>query len=127
MKKYVDEAVECLKGEKVTAILFGSVARGEQTAISDIDILVIADPEYMSEADKQKFPPKVSAYIVSRTELNTLAYTNSLVIAALLEGVVLINNLNIGAELERMKKDLQARGAEVTTKQIRYPKPPNKT
>ncbi len=122
MKKYVDEVVERLKDGKVTAILFGSVARGEHTAISDIDILVIADPEYMSEAVKQRFPPKVSSYIVSKTELNTLAYTNSLVIAALLEGVVLIDNLNMGAEIERLKKDLQVRGAEVTTKQIRYPK-----
>jgi hypothetical protein len=52
-----------------------------------------------------------------------MAYTNSVVIAAILEGILLVDNLRMMDELEELKKEIAASGGEVTYRQIRYPRP----
>lgn len=105
----------------MTAILYGSVSRGEATAISDVDILIIADRDSIAELDLYGLPTQVSPYVVERHKLREMAYTNSVVIAALLEGVLLVDNLSMMAELEELKKEIEASGGKVTHRQIRYP------
>jgi len=41
MEEAFDRYLDGLKGEELTLILFGSRARGEQTALSDYDLFVI--------------------------------------------------------------------------------------
>ena len=47
-KRYLDGLTE----EDITVILFGSRTRGEQTALSDYDLLIIRKQENMSSACK---------------------------------------------------------------------------
>jgi predicted nucleotidyltransferase len=106
----------------VTAILYGSMVRGEATAISDVDILIIADHDTIADLDLYRLPPQVSPYVVEKHKLREMAYTNSVVIAAILEGILLVDNLRMMDELEELKKEIAASGGEITYRQIRYPR-----
>ncbi len=97
-REWVDDAVELLvpvTGAQ-SIVLFGSVARGEDTAGSDIDLLVIID----DEADVRRagiaalravapLPPEVDVVVVSKRLLEASRNTPGTVIRpALREGEV---------------------------------------
>jgi predicted nucleotidyltransferase len=112
-----------LKGEDIALILFGSRARGEQTALSDYDLLAVKRRGSTSSAYKD-FEPNlnISIFEVWLDELEPAAHWNSLVLAALLEGRVILDNLGIASELKRLRERLIERGAYISKKGVKFPR-----
>jgi predicted nucleotidyltransferase len=126
-ERFIEEAFErylaSLKDEAVTLILFGSRARGEQTAMSDYDLLVIKKRGATSSAYRN-FDPRlnVSIFEVWLDELESAAYWNSVVLSALLEGHILLDNLGVKEEFMKLRERLLREGAYVSRKGVRFPK-----
>jgi predicted nucleotidyltransferase len=126
-ERFMEEAFErylaSLKDEAVTLILFGSRARGEQTAMSDYDLLVIKKRGATSSAYRN-FDPRlnVSIFEVWLDELESAAYWNSVVLSALLEGHILLDNLEVKEEFMKLRERLLREGAYVSRKGVRFPK-----
>jgi len=118
MKRYLER----LSSLKVTAILFGSTVRGERTAISDYDILIVKEDECI-DASPAKLEPRLNASVfeVLEGDLERLAYTNSVVVAALLEGTVILDNLEIQEKLENLREKIVRCGARVTKDYVKFP------
>jgi len=114
-----------LKEEPLTLILFGSRARGEQTALSDYDLLVIRRRGTTCSAYKN-FDPRlnISVFEVWLDELEPAAYWNSIVLSALLEGQVVLDNLGVEEELRRLRERLMREGACISKKGVRFPRRP---
>jgi len=126
-ERFMEEAFErylaSLKDEAITLILFGSRARGEQTALSDYDLLVIKKRGAASSAYRNFDPHlNLSIFEVWLDELESAAYWNSVVLSALLEGQILLDNLGVKGELMRLRERLLIEGAYVSKKGVRFPK-----
>ena len=126
-ERFMEEAFErylaSLKDEAVTIILFGSRARGEQTAMSDYDLLVIKKRGATSSAYRNFDPSlNVSIFEVWLDELESAAYWNSVVLSALLDGRVILDNLGVKEELMRLKERLIKEGAYISRKGVKFPK-----
>jgi predicted nucleotidyltransferase len=126
-ERSIEEAFErylaSLKDEAITLILFGSRARGEQTALSDYDLLVIKKREAESSAYRNFDPHlNLSIFEVWLDELESAAYWNSVVLSALLEGQILLDNLGVKGELMRLREGLLREGAYVSKKGVKFPK-----
>jgi predicted nucleotidyltransferase len=123
MEEAFERYLASLKDEAITLILFGSRARGEQTALSDYDLLVIKKREAESSAYRNFDPHlNLSIFEVWLDELESAAYWNSVVLSALLEGQILLDNLGVKGELMRLRERLLREGAYVSKKGVRFPK-----
>lgn len=123
MEEAFERYIDGLKGEAVTLILFGSRARGEQTALSDYDLLVIRKRGDEGSAYKNFEPHlSISIFEVWLDELESTAYWNSVVLSALLEGCVILDNLGVGLKLKRLRERLVKEGAYITKKGVKFPK-----
>jgi predicted nucleotidyltransferase len=123
MEEAFDRYLDGLKGEELTLILFGSRATGEQTALSDYDLFVIKKRGTTISAYRN-FDPRlnVSIFEVWLDELESAAYWNSVVLSALLEGRVILDNLGVKEELMRLKERLIKEGAYISRKGVKFPK-----
>jgi len=104
LKRFVTEVEE--KYNKVTIILFGSRARGDYSALSDTDILVILEKasieileDILSIAYKSDLiAPEIHLFekewVLENFEKNTV------LLDAIYEGIVLIDNLRIIKQLK---------------------------
>ncbi len=111
-----------LRGMRVSVILFGSRARGDATAASDYDLLVVKEDKNL-EVSPRLLEPMLDATVVevSVDELEERAFESSLVLAALLEGKLVLDNLGIRRRLEELRSELVKRGASVDAKGVRFP------
>jgi predicted nucleotidyltransferase len=115
--------LDALRGEGVTLILFGSRARGEETALSDYDLLVVRGRGCASSAYRDFDPHlNISIFEVWLDELESAAHWNSVVLAALLEGRVILDNLGIATELKRLRERLMERGAYISKRGVKFPR-----
>ena len=108
---------------EVSVILFGSRARGDTTALSDYDLLVIKrSPEI--RVKPHEIEPKLEATVVETTpdKLKEETRHNSLILAAILEGKLILDNLKIQHEIQELRKKLTSRGALITKKGVYFPK-----
>jgi len=105
----------------VTVLLFGSYARGEATALSDFDLLVIQSEDGPRPPQAPGLPAKASVFRVPRRRLRELSRESSIVLAALLEGLIIVDNLNLCDEIGRLRRELKEAGAAVTRSYVRFP------
>ncbi len=115
-KRVYEELLASLKEQKVTAMLFGSRASGKHTLLSDYDLLVV----YEEEPIKSK-GLTVNVFNVKRSEL-TDRLNSPILISALLEGKIVIDNLNLSQKLIELKEDLKRRGARLESDKIILPR-----
>ena len=108
---------------EVSVILFGSRAREEATALSDYDLLVIKGKPEM-RIRPHEIEPMLDATVLETTpeELEKKAYHNSLTLAAILEGKLILDNLRINQKLQELRKKLIKQGASINSKGIHFPK-----
>jgi predicted nucleotidyltransferase len=114
--------VSRLRGMRVSVILFGSRARGDATAASDYDLLIVKEDRALSVAP-HLLEPMLDATVVEvcLNELEERACESSLVLAAVLEGKLILDNLGIRRRLEELRSELVRRGASVDARGVRFP------
>jgi predicted nucleotidyltransferase len=114
--------VSRLRGMRVSVILFGSRARGDATAASDYDLLIVKEDRALSVAP-HLLEPMLDATVVEvcLDELEERACESSLVLAAVLEGMLILDNLGIRRRLEELRSELVRRGASVDARGVRFP------
>lgn len=112
-----EEFLKEAKRHEVTIILFGSRARGNHTLISDYDLLII----HVGDELKRK-GLTLNVFNVELEELRNTISSSPLLLAAILEGRVLIDNLNVEDELKELRKRLIGLKAGVSKDRIVLPK-----
>jgi len=122
-RKAFESYLSKLSRMEVSVILFGSRARGETTALSDYDLLVIKRSPDIG-VKPHEIEPKLEATVVETTldKLKEEARYNSLILAAILEGKLILDNLKIQHEIQELRKKLTRQGALVTNKGVYFPK-----
>ncbi|MCC6041579.1 MAG: nucleotidyltransferase domain-containing protein [Desulfurococcaceae archaeon] len=87
---------------RITAILYGSYARGDFNEWSDIDVLIVAEslPRNPIERlnlveDCVRSHPRVEPVLITLEELNKLKNKNPAVIEAFTRGLVLVDDLKL--------------------------------
>ncbi len=95
--------------KELTIILFGSRARGDHTAASDFDLLVVYDDvdalnEFKEKLRKSGIPADVKAYRLE--EALALMSSSTVILDALAEGLV----LQRGKFLERLREEFRRAG-----------------
>ncbi len=85
---------------KITAILFGSYARGDFNEWSDIDVLILAENLPQNPIKRLDLiqnclekTPRIEPLIITISEFTKMKNKNPAIIDALKNGVILINNL----------------------------------
>jgi len=107
---------------RVSVILFGSRARGDATAASDYDLLVVKEDRALNVAPHLIEPMLDGTVVeVSVDELEERACESLVVLAALLEGKLVLDNLGIRRRLEELRSELVRRGASVDARGVRFP------
>ncbi len=104
--------LENMKGKEIAVILFGSRARGESSASSDFDILVIVRDQRVSDElkealRKERIPSDL--HIFRLEEAKELLPSSSILLDALQEGLLLLDGLGIENLIEEAK-NLKKRG-----------------
>jgi len=115
--------VSKLGGERVTLILFGSRARGGHTALSDYDLLVIKENEDI-RVKPHEVEPRVDASVfdITAAQLEEMMYWHSVVVAAPLEGRIILDNLGLAARLQELREKALREGASVSRRGVRFPR-----
>ena len=89
-------------GERVTAVLFGSRARGGHNVMSDYDVLLVCDGDVFDEVRRRR-PPGVQLFHVKPRELEErIGEFNTILADAAVEGVVLHDGLGIWHRVSEM-------------------------
>ncbi|MEP6648849.1 MAG: nucleotidyltransferase domain-containing protein [Lapillicoccus sp.] len=89
---------EAIDSRVQAVILFGSIARGEATADSDIDLAVIASPDWEGRTDvedsvRTRLGNTCDVLVFTQDEFGTLASAGEPVVSDILrDGVVLVGN-----------------------------------
>lgn len=119
-----DEALELIRKAfsslPVTVLLYGSRARAEATALSDYDLLVVDEGGERTSPSLPQLPARASVFRIPSQELERLAKENSVVLAALLEGVIIVDNLGLAGRILRLRERLLRGGAVVTRSHVRF-------
>jgi len=89
--------------EEITAILYGSYARGDFNEWSDIDVLIIAKELPQNPLERLnlidaciKRYPRVEPILITVSEFIRMRHKNLAILEALEKGIKLIDRLNIG-------------------------------
>ena len=113
-RKLFEEYLRRLSEEPVTVILFGSRARGDYNLLSDYDLLIIYRERRAPKPHELGLSLNAQCFLVHESELRERAYDSSIVIAALLEGRILVDNLNLAEEIRE-------KGAAISRDRVVYP------
>ncbi|MEM0349910.1 MAG: nucleotidyltransferase domain-containing protein [Candidatus Caldarchaeum sp.] len=100
-EKMFEEIRDELCGDSFLVILFGSRARGEETPLSDYDLLVIR--EHGGDRVVLKWPAQIFSYTVDEV-FEELRRLNTLVLDAVLEGRFLCGDAQL---FERLRKEAE--------------------
>ena len=75
VRELLDDLKKTFRGNLLSAVIFGSVARGEDFPDSDIDILIICSYSY-EEAEKQVRKIELKYTISTGRKVNIVVYTS---------------------------------------------------
>ncbi|MFQ5951578.1 MAG: nucleotidyltransferase domain-containing protein [Candidatus Geothermarchaeales archaeon] len=117
--------LEKLRGKGVTVVLFGSRVRGDHHLHSDYDLLVIS--KKMLDVSPSNLEPALTATTLNLTlqQLEEKIHSSPLVLSAVLNGKIVLDELDLQLTLQELKKDAKAMGGEVTREYIRLPRNTN--
>lgn len=110
------------RDKRVTVVLFGSRARGDHNLHSDYDLLVISESPV--EVKPHLIEPALvaSCFNVLADELREKVYESSIVVSALVEGMVLLDSLGLENVLKDLRERIKLEGARVTANLIAFPR-----
>jgi len=121
-RKLFDEYLKQLRKEPVTVLLFGSRARGDYNLLSDYDLLIIYGRKRVSKPHELGLSLNIQCFLVHESELRERAHDSSIVIAALLEGRILVDNLGLAEDLRRLAEEIKEKGAAISRDRVIYPR-----
>ncbi len=106
-RKFVREFTK--KWPKSTLIIFGSRARGEANPLSDYDLLAIVEGPINIEN-----PPFIQLFVIDvRKWESEVRRFNTIVVDAVVEGIVLYDGLEIYEKMrERIEEEIRRRGVK---------------
>lgn len=113
--------MQCLSEEPVTVILFGSRARGDYNLLSDYDLLIIYRERRAPKPHELGLSLNAQCFLVHESELRERAYDSSMVIAALLEGRILVDSLSLADDLKKLAEEIRGKGAAISKDRVVYP------
>ena len=93
--------VESLKKERICIVLFGSRARGDDNLLSDFDLLIVMENKIKIETD---FPADIFCY-TTREVLDEIEKGNTIVLDALTQGKLILDNMNIFKSLQEKARN----------------------
>ena len=114
-RKLFEEYLRRLSEEPVTVVLFGSRARG------DYDLLIIYRERRAPKPHELGSSLNAQCFLVHESELRERAYDSSIVIAALLEGRMLVDNLGLADDLKKLAEEIREKGAAISRDRVVYP------
>jgi len=114
-----------LRGKGVTVILFGSRLREDHRLHSDYAFLTIS--RKMLNPNPSSLKPALEATTLNLTvqQLKEKIYSSPLVLIAVLNGRIVMDELDLQPTLQELKEGAEAMGAEVTREYIRLPRSPH--
>ena len=120
-RKLFEEYLRRLSEEPVTVILFGSRARGDYNLLSDYDLLIIYRERRAPKPHELGLSLNAQCFLIHQSELRERAYDSSIVIAALLEGRILVDNLDLADDLKKLAEEIREKGAAISRDRVVYP------
>lgn len=113
-EEFVEWAKKSFQG-RLTLILFGSRARGDQSMLSDYDVLAICEGDVF-EALRERAPTGVQLFHLSPRRIEEeVGGFNTIVIDAALEGRVVYDGLGVWERLRRLAgREVERRGLAKT-------------